>query len=111
MARPCVLLGAAVLCLVLAAPAAGARPQLAIVGASPLTVRGTGFVGRERVRVTVRTPTRMVVRSARANANGAFTVRFAGVRLGRCGAVGAIGSHGDRASVTRHLGVASCNPA
>jgi hypothetical protein len=111
MARPCVLLAAAVVCLILAAPASAARPRLAIVRAFPVTVRGTGFVARERVRVSVRTATRTVVRSTRANADGGFTLRFAGVRLGGCGAVGATGAHGDRASVTRHLGVASCNPA
>jgi hypothetical protein len=109
MARLCVLLAAAVACLILAAPATAARPRLAIVRAFPVTVRGTGFVARERVRVAVRTATRTVVRSARADAEGAFTVRFAGVHLGACGAVGATGAHGDRASVTRHLGVASCN--
>jgi hypothetical protein len=111
MARPCALLAAAV-CLGLAVPAAAAaRPRLTLVRASPLTVHGAGFVARERVRVSVRTATRTVARSARADAHGAFTVRFAGVRLGACGAVGATGAHGDRASVTRHRGVASCNPA
>src|SRR3954447_16975919 len=112
MGRPCALLTAAALCLVLAAPPiAGARPRLAIVRAAPLTVRGTGFAARERVRVTVRTTTRTVVRSARTNDDGVFTARFAGVGLGGCGAVGATGSSGDRATLTRHRGVASCNPA
>jgi hypothetical protein len=111
MARPSVLIAVAVGCLVLAAPAVAARPRLAIVRAAPVTVRGTGFVAHERVRLTVRTVTRTVVRSTRANPNGAFTVRFAGIRLGRCGAIAAAGSRGDRASLTRHRGVASCNPA
>jgi hypothetical protein len=111
MARPCALLAVAVACLVLAVPAVAARPRLAIVRASPVTVRGTGFVARERVRLTLRTATRTVVRSTRANASGAFTVSFAGMRLGPCGAIAAAGSRGDRASLTRHRGVASCNPA
>src|SRR3954466_7156652 len=111
MARPCVLLAAAVVCLILAAPATAAPPRLTIVRAFPLTLRGTGFVARERVRVTVRTATRTVVRSTRANADGGFTLPSAGVRLGGSGARGATGAHGDRASVTRRLGVASCNPA
>jgi len=110
MGRPCALL-AALLCLLLAAPAvAGAGPRLRIVGAAPVTVRGTGFVARERVHVTVRTATRTVVRSARASAAGAFTVRFAGVRLGPCAAIAARGSRGDHASVAQHRGVVSCNP-
>jgi hypothetical protein len=111
MGRPCALLAAAALCLVLAATAAAAaRPRLSVVRAVPVTVHGTGFTARERVRVTVRTATRGAVRSTRADAHGAFTVRFAGVRLGRCGAVAATGARGDRATLTRHLGVASCNP-
>jgi hypothetical protein len=111
MGRLCALLAAAALCVVLAAPAAaGIKPRLALVHASPLTVRGTGFAARERVRVTVRTAARTVVRSARTSGAGAFTVRFAGVRLGPCGAVAAAGARGDRATFTRHLGVASCNP-
>jgi hypothetical protein len=61
------------------------------------------------VRVTVRTTTGAVVRSARTNSAGAFAVRLAGVHLGACGAVGATGARGDRATVTRHRGVASCN--
>src|SRR5438045_2937740 len=112
MGRPCALVAAAVLCLALAAPAvAAAPPRLAIVRAAPLTVRGTGFAARERVRVTVRTTTRTVVRSARTNRDGVFTARFAGVGLGGCGTVAATGSSGDRATLSRHRGVASCNPA
>src|SRR4051812_25020917 len=110
MARPCVLLAIVVGCLVLAVPAVAARPRLAIVRASPVTVRGTGFVAHERVRLTVRTATRTVVRSTRAGANGAFTVRLAGIRLGPCGAIAAAGSRGDHASLTHHRGVASCEP-
>jgi hypothetical protein len=110
MGRPCALLAAA-LCLLLAAPAvAGARPRLVLVRGAPVTVRGTGFAARERVRVTVRTATRTIARSARTNGDGVFTVRFAGVGLGACGAVAATGARGDRATLTRHLGMASCNP-
>jgi hypothetical protein len=83
------------------------------VRAAPLTVRGTGFAGGERVRVTIRATTRTVARSVRAGTGGAFTVRFPGVRIGRCGdaAITAVGARGDRARLVRHRGVASCNPA
>jgi hypothetical protein len=111
MGRPCALLIAAALCLALAAPAvAGSRPRLAVVASSPVTVRGTGFIAHERVRVSVRTATRTVVQSARASAAGAFTVRFAAVRLGPCATIGATGSRGDRATLAQHRGVATCNP-
>jgi hypothetical protein len=110
-----VLVVALGLAVALAAPPAGAGadgPRLQILRGSPLTVRGTGFAGAERVRLTVRTVTRTVTQSVRAGADGAFTARFAGVRLGRCGdgAITAVGARGDRARLRRHLGLASCNP-
>ena len=94
------------------ASARGPTPRLTIVHAAPLTVRGTGFAGPERVRVSVRAAAGTVVRSVRAGAGGAFTVRFAGVHLGSCGdaAIAAVGTRGDRARLVRHRGVASCNP-
>src|SRR3954468_14112657 len=96
-----------------AAATRGSEPKLTIVRAAPLTVRGTGFVGSERVRVTVRATTRTVIRAVRAGPAGACTVRFAGARIGRCGdaAITAVGTRGDRARLVRHRGVASCNPA
>jgi hypothetical protein len=109
MGRRSALLGV-VLCLVLAAPAAAAAaPRLVLVRPSPVTVDGAGFAGRELVRVTVRGANRTVVRWVRANRAGVFTARFAGVRLGPCGAIAARGARGDRASLTGHRGVASCN--
>jgi hypothetical protein len=95
-----------------AAFAGGDGPRLSIVGAAPLTVRGTGFASSERVRLTLRTTTRTVVRSVRTGTRGTFTARFPGVRITRCGgaALSAVGARGDRARLVRHRGVASCNP-
>src|SRR5690348_16663564 len=111
MRRSAVLL-AAMLALsgALAAAAAGAGapgPRLAILHGAPLTVRGTGFAGPERVRVSVRAATGTVVRSVRAGTAGVFTVRFAGVHLGSCGeaSIAAVGTRGDRARLVRHRGV------
>jgi hypothetical protein len=92
--------------------AGGDGARLSIVGAAPLTVRGTGFASTERVRVTLRTTTRTVVRSVRTGTGGTFTARFPGVWITRCGeaALTAVGARGDRARLVRHRGVASCNP-
>jgi hypothetical protein len=92
--------------------AGGDGARLSIVRSAPLTVRGTGFASSERVRVTLRTTTRTVVRSARTGPGGTFTARFPGVRITRCGeaALSAVGARGDRARLVRHRGVASCNP-
>src|SRR5690242_5256874 len=90
MARMLVILAAA---LVAAAPAGGTtHPSLALLRAQPLTVRGTGFVARERV--VLRTGQVRVV--VRASGLGRFVAAFAaGDRCsgGRVLAVGASGDH------------------
>lgn len=90
MTRVLVILAAA---LLTAAPAAGTtHPSLALVRARPLTVRGTGFVARERV--VVRSGQARVV--VRASGLGRFVAAFAaGDRCsgGRIDAVGAAGDH------------------
>src|SRR4051794_30246759 len=115
MRRPGRVLAALLLLALLGGPAgAGARShaQLRIVHSAPLTVAGAGFASRERVRLSLRGGARSAVRTVTARADGTFTARFAGVALGHCGAASIVasGSRGSRASVTRHLGVASCNP-
>lgn len=91
MARMLVILAAA---LVAAAPAAGtAHPSLSLVRAQPLTVRGTGFLARERV--VVRTgQVRLAVRTSTA---GRFVAAFE--TTDRCSAVRvvAVGASGDQA--------------
>jgi hypothetical protein len=77
-----------------------ARLQLA--SAAPLTLRGSGFVAGERVRVTVSaesTRTRRVV----AGRSGRFVVRFAGVAYDRCNGLlaQAAGSEGSLARLKR----------
>jgi len=78
--------------------ASRSRPALGIVGLDPLTVRGRGFVPRERVKLLLGTPPRTT--SARADGRGRFTVRF-GIRAARCSGavVQAFGSRGSRAQV------------
>lgn len=68
-------------------PAANAAPsrtaRVSVTGLSPFTIYGSGFANRERVKITVDAKGHFV-RSARANAQGAFGARFATVRFDRC---------------------------
>lgn len=102
------LLVSAVLALLAGAPAAPAAQPLGlrIVRSWPLQVSGTGFYARERVRVTVRTGSRVRAASTRSDAHGAFTVHFRRVRLNVCGlpfTVTARGARGDVASAPRPM--------
>jgi hypothetical protein len=91
MARMAPILAAA---LIAATPAGAAtHPTLKAVRMQPLTVRGAGFVPRERVVVRM-AQARVVVRTSRL---GGFVVAFA--TYDRCtgGRVIAIGTSGDHA--------------
>jgi hypothetical protein len=73
-------------------------PRLQVASAAPLTLRGTGFVAGERVRVTVAaaaTRTKRVV----AGRSGRFLVGFTGVSYDRCLGMGAqaVGAEGSLA--------------
>jgi hypothetical protein len=60
--------------------------RLAPTSFEPLTVRGTGFHARERVRVRVtRSTGDAVVRRVRATGRGSFVLAFAGVQA--CGGI------------------------
>lgn len=62
----------------LATSAAGARtaPTVRITSAAPLTVAGTSFTPRERLRIVARFDGIRKVRYPRATASGRFTVRL-----------------------------------
>jgi hypothetical protein len=87
------LLAAVLAPAALAAP--GAHVRLAGSG-----VIGSGFHGRERVVVTVRTGSRHWTKTIVTSARGAFTVRFALPVGGGCRgfAVLAVGAKGERAA-------------
>jgi hypothetical protein len=72
------------------------RAQISATGQSPLAVRGTGFLPRERVRLVVKGRAGGV--TTRAGANGTFVAVFKNVF--DCGSVtvSATGSKGSRAS-------------
>lgn len=60
--------------------AAARQPRLAISDPVPLTVRGTGFLARERVTITASVRVTRI-RSAVADSAGRFTVRFAALSV------------------------------
>jgi hypothetical protein len=86
---------------------AASRATLRVTDSSPLTVRGTSFKARERVRVSFTLETRTVVRRVRATAGGRFTASAGeDVRVDRCGdffLVVAVGNRGSRASLKAPL--------
>jgi hypothetical protein len=81
-----------------------ARPALRLVTVSPLSVHGSGFRARERVRVRLRAHgTLTATRHVRATRRGGFTVRFARVLIARCSAfsISAVGRSGRKATLGR----------
>jgi hypothetical protein len=81
--------------------AADRQPTLRLVRAEPLTVRGTHFVPRERVRVTVVAGVRRV-HVVRAKVTGRFTTTFHDVALpDRCTAGYVITASGNAGSAAR----------
>jgi hypothetical protein len=90
------------LALVLALPAAGAKPQrasLQLRSTNPVVVLGRGFVAREPILVTARAENEHAIVPLVARRNGSFTARFKKLRLGPCESltVRAIGTRGSRA--------------
>jgi hypothetical protein len=77
-------------------------PRLRLADAAPLTLRGTGFVPHERVRVTVAVRTTRTKRVV-AGRSGAFVARFAGNAVHRCDGLfaQASGSEGSLARLKR----------
>lgn len=76
-------------------------PTLRMLDSSPLTVRGTAFKPRERVRVTAVADVRRV-RALRVSRAGTFTTRFADLALDPCsggGRVLAVGARGSSAEL------------
>ena len=65
-------------------PTSRVAPALRVVRDAPLTLRGSGFEPRERVTVTVRMGTTVLVRRTRAGSAGGFTLRWTSERLRAC---------------------------
>jgi hypothetical protein len=90
---------------------AAAKPALRLVSFAPLTLRGTGFAPRERVRLDL-SGAAAARRRVVALASGSFAVRFDGAALTQCDfiRVAAVGSRGIRAGL-KHLPSPACMPA
>jgi hypothetical protein len=86
-------------------------PSLSVTTAS-FTVRGVGFVGRERVTLTAVADGRHV-RTITTTARGTFVVRFRSVTVARCDGyvVRAQGSRGSRATLKNVRECAPLQPA
>ena len=91
--------------------ASTSQPKLRILDRTPLTVRGTSFEARERVRVTATADGIVAVR-VRASAAGVFTATFETLSPTRCDTVRvvAVGAQGSRA-VLKLLPAPGCIPA
>ena len=76
------------------------KPTLKLQSGAPLTLRGAGFVGAERVVVSVRGGRRQSKRVT-ANGRGVFVVSFPRISYDRCDALFAlaVGSRGSRAGL------------
>ena len=104
-----VLLGA-VAALASGAPRAHqARAALRITRSNPVTVRGTGFKPRARVRVTLLVGHKQTRRPL-TNAHGTFTTTFSEV-LDRCSGWTVAASQPGRATVFLHGAKPECPPA
>jgi hypothetical protein len=115
MTRSLLVLLTTIACACLVAPAgatSGARPALKVVDTKPLTIRGTHFHARERVRVAV-VANRRFVHVVRTSATGTFNTAFSDVSLAdRCGnglLVTAQGATGDTARLK--LPLPECPPS
>jgi hypothetical protein len=82
---------------------ASTRPSLRVLRTDPITVRGTHFRARERVRVTLRYATTRKTRTVRTSSTGAFTAALdTPATLDPCTdgfSVVAVGGSGERAVV------------
>jgi hypothetical protein len=92
--------------LVGSGPASGERsghkPTLTLVKGTPLTLKGTSFRSRERVRLVVVVAREKTTKRIMAGPAGAFVVRFSDLAVDRCNGltVSAIGARGSRATLS-----------
>ena len=63
---------------------AASTPRLKLIAASPMTVRGSGFVAHEHVRLRLRERDHaLTTRTVTASSTGSFTATFPAARPGR----------------------------
>jgi hypothetical protein len=96
-----VVLAALVAAALVPTALASVKPQVRLVAFSPARVAGSGFRARERVTVTVSSPSTRLRTTVRTSAGGSFLARFTRrARTSACNqvAVVAVGARGDRAA-------------
>ena len=78
------------------------KATLKLMRSTPLTLRGTNFGSKERVRLVVVAAHEKTTKRLIAGAGGTFVVRFSEIRVNRCKGFTAfaIGARGSRASTT-----------
>jgi hypothetical protein len=87
---------------VAAGDAGDRKASIAVAAQAPLSIRGAGFEGRERVRVTVRART-TATRVVRASTTGAWRASFAGIVADRCSTVRIAARGGSGSTATLKL--------
>jgi len=82
-----------------------------MVSPKPVVVTGAHFKAQEKVKLTLRTPTDVLVRRTTASRRGSFRSDFGTVTFGRCGSftVRAVGAKGSSAMLK--LPLPACMPA
>jgi hypothetical protein len=101
MRRTIVVVAAVVVGLAAGASAARSdRPTLRLADRDPVTLVGSRFVSRERVRVTVTVGDERAEKRVVASRRGTFSVSFPALALDRCNSLfgRAVGSEGSRAA-------------
>jgi hypothetical protein len=98
--RRALVVGVALLLVPASLATTARRAHLVPTSGSPLRVKGTGFVPRERVQIKVTAGSKRVSRKLRASTRGSFVVTFTRVRACEGPTVVARGSRGSRASFT-----------
>jgi hypothetical protein len=89
--------------LVATVSAAKRHPRLTVVGESPLVVRGSGFLPRERVTLRATAGDQQVAKTVRSTPTGAFSARFEAIPNASCSpfTVTATGARGTTAATRR----------
>jgi hypothetical protein len=80
----------------------GHKATLKLVKGTPLTLKGTSFASKERVRLVVVAAQEKTAKRLTAGPGGAFIARFADVAVDRCNGFTAfaVGARGSRASLS-----------
>jgi len=82
------------------------HPQLRLTSTEPVTVRGTGFGARKRVRIVLRAPALGPTKTMTTSSGGSFTATFPNADVNACAgfSVTATAADGSHATLKRPPG-------